>query len=220
MLDKLFGFAKPSINSLSFDTAGWVFKEGNSEKRSWVHSNGNAVLFLYFFDMSPDLPSLSEGALGRFYKAQAGADSAVLKLDVQESTRLKIIELLIRKKWGRGLLYSGSFTIPFRDFSFLIKVESAETSNTGLREALILDECISSGLVKVRDNGEPEGWTLDPFPGNGGDEKTLSTNLSELEEYDERFPGHPLTLVRKGMKQVRRTLKATAEVLNAPRSEE
>jgi hypothetical protein len=42
-------------------------------------------------------------------------------------------------------------------------------------------------------------------------------NLAEREEYDHLFPGHPLTIVRDGLKAAAANLKPGKELLRAER---
>jgi hypothetical protein len=50
-----------------------------------------------------------------------------------------------------GVTYLGSLTIPFRDFSFVIKVQCWEEGITGLREALLFDEMRRNDMLRFED---------------------------------------------------------------------
>jgi hypothetical protein len=51
------------------------------------------------------------------------------------------------------MTYVGSLTIPFLDFSFVIKVQCEEKGATGIREAVLLDRRLESGEMPSPSDG-------------------------------------------------------------------
>ena len=69
-----------------------------------------------------------------------------------------------------------------------------ELGVTGMREAIIFNQAQSEG--KIKDTGDGiKGWNADPYDPyyNRG----CLMNLSEWQEYDRRFPQHPLSEARQ-----------------------
>ena len=76
-------------------------------------------------------------------------------------------------------MYTGSLTIPFRDFSYVIKAQCEERGTTGVREAILFDKGRRAGTVTIGPDGKIGGdWNPDD------------------EQYDADFPQHPLTRLR------------------------
>ena len=50
---------------------------------------------------------------------------------------------------GRGRGYLGSITLPYRDFSYVIKVQSSEQGMTGMREAIVAERLMASGSMQL-----------------------------------------------------------------------
>ena len=113
------------------------------------------------------------------------------------------------------MTYLGSITLPFRDFSYVVKIQCMEQGTTGIRDAVILDEKLASGEVTISEkSGTLEGWMQDPYDLTivGG----FARNKSEAEEYDARFPEHPLTRLRQLLGQIEETLQISDDVRGEP----
>ena len=217
MFKKLFGRATPSIDSISFDTFNWQMAESNDSVKAWRNLAENAQLSLHFFNIPPDLPSLDENTLRAMHRKSLGSGGALITVKVEDATRFPIVETVFKIRIGQQIHYVGSFIIPFKGFSYVIKIQAIELGATGLRDSLIADKCLRNGTIVFTDDGM-QGWDADPYDKDY--ENELLMNISDREEYDDQFPDHPLTIIRGRLRQVRRSLKATSEVLNAPRFED
>jgi hypothetical protein len=82
-----------------------------------------------------------------------------------------------------------ALTLPFRDFSFVPRVECEERGRTGVREAVVLAEFLKVG------SDDMDGWAADLY------DPSLRTeplrNISEDEKYDAKFPDHSLSRVAR-----------------------
>ena len=82
----------------------------------------------------------------------------------------------------------------FSDFILNIQAYFEEIGTTGIRDTIGYELCRRQHLVG---NGDDpfEGWAKDPY------DETIKTgalmNLSEMEQFDEQFPGFPLTMCRE-----------------------
>lgn len=114
--------------------------------------------------------------------------------------------------------YLGSITLPFCDFSYILKLQRLETGVMGLRSAVIFDELLKTGEVTIDVEAEQmQSWMQDPY--DPLVTAPLARNRSEAEEYDARFPDHPLSRLRQALGQVQRTLKVGREAQQEPRFE-
>jgi hypothetical protein len=63
-----------------------------------------------------------------------------------------------------GRTYLGALTIPFRDFSYVLKVQCVERGITGWRDTRVMYECLATGKVKIdSESREIVGWLDDPY---------------------------------------------------------
>jgi hypothetical protein len=99
-----------------------------------------------------------------------------------------------------GMAYIESIITPFRDCSYVIKMQCREVGITGVREAVLLDRMIAAGMVDI------EKLVQGDWPDLGFDD----------EEYDVEFPQHPLSRVRRGMRSIRESLKIDSELKALP----
>lgn len=81
--------------------------------------------------------------------------------------------------------------MPFRDFSFVAKVQCDERGITGMRESMALaDIAMKKGGLDERWNFR-EGWIDDIYDSRLHEERLR--NVSEDEKYDSKLPNHPLS---------------------------
>ena len=102
------------------------------------------------------------------------------------------------------LIGHSQLTIPFKQYSYVIKIQAPEIGVTGIRESIIADRLIKEGLIKIGDSGYI-GWNGDPHLKeftNG-----IPMNLSEKPEYDKDFPEHPLSCSRRLIGQIETELE-------------
>ena len=185
----------PTIQSLQLDTLGWIDR-GETEPnaaRVWETPQGDAVV-LYFCDGPPTIPACATvEALCAFYReaiARAGAELVECRVEaVARPPARAVLVLMKAPQEPSGRLYQGSYTIPFRDFSFVVKVQCAEQGMTGVREAILFDQRRRAGEQPRLDGAGP------PFPGWNPD----------AAEHDAMFPTHPVSRARRLLEHVRRT---------------
>jgi hypothetical protein len=204
-LSDIFG-RRPSAspNSVTFDASRYNFQGDRNGARVWFLPEGGGV-GLYFFPKQPDLPlrAASVQKLRESYSARMGGNAQVVECRVMPLDDVPSIWLVIKEKQEpRGLTYLGSLTIPFRDFSFVIKIQCAEQEATGMREALLMAEALKNGTGKVEgDRFVPEGWSFDD------------------EQFDERLPQHPLSRVRRELRHIASSIRIDPKVKGEPRFE-
>jgi hypothetical protein len=136
-------------------------------------------------------------------------------IGIMEIDGCRAIKMIVRvPQQPSGVAYLGSLTLPFRDFSFVVKMQCAESGLTGVREAIIFDELLGNGEVRIDETGKIEGWE-DPL--NSIASPSWRINRAEAIEYDERFPNHPLSILRHTLGQIERSLKVSDATKSEPR---
>jgi hypothetical protein len=180
--------------------------------RRWLNDAGEP-LSLHFFDRPPDLPAPPDHVeiLTTWFRqlalkgGQGLVELAPVRVDHIPSIRL-VAKGVLDDASGRGRTYVGSLTLPFRDFSYVVKVQYREWGITGVREAAVLDQ-----RADLED--WLEGWIVDP---SDPAPPHLAMNLSEEPRYDSLFPNHPLSRVRRSLDALQASLTIVGEVKALP----
>jgi hypothetical protein len=194
------------VNSLLLDVSGWTLAGQAPDRRLWTQpdTDPDSALSVLFFDMPPDTPPLDDiGALRDFYRRVALANQAgMIEVSPWSANGCRgVLTILKLPQVPTGVTYVGSITMPLSASSFVVKIGCAERGVTGTREALVASSLIKSGQLQI----DPEtnnlvDWSRDPYDATRRD--PLMRNLSEDPQYDERFPQHPLSRLRRYLAQV------------------
>jgi len=206
ILSNIFG-RRPSASpdSVTFDASRYDFQGDRDGARVWILSEGGGV-GLYFFPHKPDLPmrAASVREVRDSYTARMGRNLQVVECRILPLDGVPSIWLIAKglDEQTRGAVYLGSLTIPFRDFSFVIKIQCQEQGATGMREALLVDEALQKGTGRVEgDRFVPSGWSFDD------------------EQFDDKLPQHPLSRVRRELRHIASSVHIEAKVKDKPRFE-
>jgi hypothetical protein len=200
----LFGKTRvyPSVESVSFDTAGHSSRDSSATMRAWSTPDGDG-LGVCFFAKPPDIPTTKElGELRSFYDAQLrpsrGATVEVSLLEVDGCRAVKTIAKIAQNPWG--LTFLAAITIPFRDFSFVLKVQCEEHGTTGIREAMLIDKLLRAGAKWELIDGCFSAPGFDPYN----------------ERFDGEFPMHPLSRARRAIQRLITTARVDAPIKRLP----
>jgi hypothetical protein len=201
-----------STNSISLPLEEeWELKDNDESNKVWYNNSGDK-LSLNFFSKKPDL--LEEitdiHSLRNMYRNMiTQANGAIVEIDKEYINSLLVLKTIFKfAQDPSGLAYLASYTIPRKSFSFVLKLQCHEHGITGMRESVILDEAIAKGLVEV---ATKKGWFFDPYDPDF--QAPLLSNIADKEEYDVRFPNHPLSRVRKYLKMIKESVKCSEVLL-------
>jgi len=147
-----------------------------------------------------------ENAVREHYRDSfAAAGIGILQCDLSETNGHKSVKTIGKiNESGEPAGYIGSLAIPLSDRSFVFNLFSQEIGITGVRETEVWVKLKLDGhkFEVDTESGKMIGWTQDPyFPDYDG---PCLRNLSDSEEYDDQFPDHPLTKVRKRINELPR----------------
>ena len=209
-----------SIDSLTFDETGYVRQPQDDEGalRVWLSPEGVGV-GLYFFKVKPNLKTdlADVEGLRRAYALEAEkAGNGVVEIDAVDVDSVPAALTIFKSPQANGgTFYVGSVTVPFRDFSFLLRIQCEETPPFGRREQVMVDELTRAGQVAFSLSGDSTaGFWKDPY---GGPHRGRAPyNLGESHEYDARFPDHPLSKVRRTLAEIALTLRLSDDAKASP----
>jgi len=209
----------PSLASVTFDASGFRFHSEGDGTRVWSTPAGDRV-GLYYFALKPDLDAdlQSVDATRHVCRSRAAAiGAAIIEVSITIVDGCRALRQVIKvPQQPHGMVYLGSLVLPFRDFSFVVKVQCHEWGLTGVRDSVILDEATADGQVTWPDDDREglHGWMYDPYDPALHD--GFHYNLSEASEYDSRFPTHPLTRLRSVLAHLEQSIHVTTEVRHSP----
>ena len=134
---------------------------GDKSKASWqlnVYSVFKYLIFvlylaLNYFNKTPDIPvSLSQVTeLRNFYRKNVAEAGGILKVEVIELKGLPAIECLFKMPMQpSGMLYLASFTIPFREKSYVVKTQCPEQGTTDARDSAVLRFTLTSTMRTMK----------------------------------------------------------------------
>lgn len=186
---------KSSLDAITFDASRYTVGREVDGCRTWFTPEGDG-LGLYFFPTVPDLPRRVESAaaLREFYLARYGGQA----LRVVEAEWIAIEG--VRSVWTlmkvpqkpTGMTYLASITLPFAEFSFVLKLQCAEHGITGMREAALAMKAADEGRVTLGPDGIVGEW--DP----------------DAPAHDADFPGHPVSRARREFALLQPTVRIDA----------
>lgn len=209
----------PNVDDVQFDEAGWQQVEKKDHIQVWADDikNLTAVLSVELFTGRPEIAvSLEEINKIRFlYRDIANQSGAgLISADVIDVDGIGGIQTIFKlPQPNRGYVYVGSITVPFAEFSYVVKIQCIEKGYIGLREAVILDQLFDEGHEVDDMTGLLKGWEKDPYAPDAV--FPLMPNLAEDEKYDEDFPLHALSRVRETLRKIAASLTFSALVHNA-----
>jgi hypothetical protein len=209
----------PTIDSVDFDHEGWQQIEKKDHVVVWGDDikNLSAVLSLEMFIGTPEIsvPLSNVDHIRFLYRNLANQSGAgLISADVIKLDGVDSIQTIFKMPQpNRGFVYIGSITIPFAEFSFVIKIQCIEKGYIGLRDAVVLDKLFDEGAEVDDVTGQLKNWEQDPYDPQGV--YPCMPNKSEDAKYDEDFPTHALSRVRSTLARIRETLTLAADVLTA-----
>lgn len=201
ILRNIFGKPAVSPDSVIFDTSRYEYQGVHDGAKVW-HTEDGYGLGIFHFLCKPDIPNgLSNvSQLQESYAGRLNGQFKIVECLVQPLDGIPSVRLILRgtDPQTNGSVYVGSFTIPFREFSYVIKMQAAERGTTGMREALLVAQALNNGTGSVQDGKfVPHGWSVDDA------------------HFDSLVPKHPLSRLREELRAIAKSLRINENVKKA-----
>ena len=199
-------FRRPAgaIQSVRMTMPEWHEDASSRTMRSWHHPEGG-VLTLALADLSA-LPALTDlQALRDTCRRIAQARGAgLVEVAVVETPYGPSALLIYKRLQGLAFIVTGMLLMPMATQKWFVWTTlHGEQGTTGVREAMITAELLSSGELTLEDY--ERSWAQDPYdPAYRGVDRKLLRYTSDDQSYDSRFPEHPLSKVRMVLSQLPR----------------
>ena len=163
--------------------------------RGWRDPDGD-VLTLAIPDNAFDLPPLSDiTALQQWSRALAESRAGgLIEIRTTAGPLGSAVTLIYKRLEKPAYVFTGMLLVPSQ--AHVWTTVARERGTTGVREAVVTTELMNAGKLTIQDYERT--WASDPYdPGYRGVERSALRFISDDERYDERFPGHPLSKVRR-----------------------
>jgi hypothetical protein len=203
---------KQTINSITIPNFGWKKEQSSENLKLWINPEKTMAVSLYYFELEPDLPSINNiDKVRTFYRQQvADENGGLIKVELYEWKGFKTVQTIFKfPQEESGMTYLTSITIPFKNCSYVIKIQAPEIGMTGIRDSVIADRLIQEGKISIGENGF-ENWMSDPYDDTFN--KGILMNKSENSIYDDEFENHPLSLSRKMLSQIEEKIEFKPEL--------
>jgi hypothetical protein len=200
-----------TIDCLTFDTTGWGLVKNTESKATWTNAQGDR-LGKQFFPLPPDIPSLfALDELRDYFRKQAlQSGGAIISVDVLHIKGMSLARSIFKYPRPIGMGFFGSLIMPFRDFSYVIRVQCVESQDSVNREDTLLplvQQRLPTGTVLS------DVWMQDPY--DPGFEGPVLRCLTDDECWDRELPEHPLSKIRAIFAQIIPTIAVNREVKNS-----
>ena len=205
---------KVNINSITFPTFDWEVIKEDEYFKQWMNKEQTVALSINYFNSKPDLPYLNEiDVVREFYRKElSNHNGGLIEVNIKEIESYKTIKTLFKiSQEPTGISYLASLTFPFKNHSFVIKIQSLEYGMTGIREAEITDSLLQNNELTLSGDNYLE-WSKDPYKKEFSE--GLLMNLSEQENYDSLYPNHALSKARKLLNSIESILTFDDELAN------
>lgn len=202
LLRRLFGTppVKDPLTKVGIDDDSLVYEGLVDGARTWRNRNGDGI-GLYHFAVPPDLPK-RQASMEDFRAAfQSIVDQTMLDVQTDRIADMSVVRTIAKVLPGQARIsYVGSYIIPFRDCSYVVKIQCDEHGVTGMREAILLARGLSRGEVTFE----------------GSELKRSGTSPYDV-SHDSEFPDHPLSRCRRGLRRLGATLTLADELRKLPK---
>ena len=132
--------AKITMDFISLPIEGWELKEDTKYNKFWINQSHGDVLRVDILSMPSDVVLKDADALMKEYRTSIyEGKGAIVELERDHlDTKFAVRVLSKYKQEPSGLFFVGTYTIPLKESSIIVKTVCRERGATGIRESVIL----------------------------------------------------------------------------------
>lgn len=212
----LFNRTKATITSIQLPVNDWELDKDAKDVRTWYNPDRTMALSLHYFEVKPDLPTITDvAALREHYRNLiTEANGGIIETNLMQLKGYNAVRTIFKvPQEPSGTTYLGGYTIPFKRCSYVIKIQAPELGTTGIRDSVMMHKLRENGTLQEDEQGNT-GWMADPYDANHAKGRLM--NKSEEAQYDAQFPKHALSLTRQLMADIEAGIKMTDELQKLP----
>jgi len=204
---KLLPFSKrsvvpDSVLQVAFDMPGWIEQQPSGQLRLWRAPHGS-VLSLAMLD-SDIWSAASEEELREIARRHAaGHQAGLIEVNRLPCGNQSAFCFIYKRLQMPAYVFTGMFFVRLHGHPLVWTIVDGESGMTGVREAVVMAELVKSTNPKSTEDLE-KLWGEDPYDMTSlGVDSRVRRFTSDGEEYDGRFPDHPLTRIRRCLYELR-----------------
>jgi hypothetical protein len=191
-------WGRPAITEIRLTLAGWAEQAPTRRLRVWRDHEGD-VLSLATLSRSQVLPNPSdETGLRQWSRLLAqGCGAGLIETGSVAAATGTAVSLIYKRLERPAYIYTGMLIVRMPEYSLVWTVVSRERGMTGVREAVITTELMLT-TPKLTIEDYLRSWAQDPYDATyAAVDGSVLRFVSDDERYDQRFPQHPLSKVRR-----------------------
>lgn len=199
------------MERVRFDATGWTFVAKDATSFRWRDEVGSVLgLQVIRRQLGPIEP---DGDVVSYCRDNIRFGSSLVEArPVQAAFRgLACIE---KRQHHAGYAYVGRLNVILEQRTVVLWTVAFEMGVTGLRESFVVAEALKEGRISLP-AGAPSGmkicdWFADPYDPSRNDRTMCS--VADDQKYDARFPNHPVSRVRRTLRQIEASFKLGSAV--------
>jgi hypothetical protein len=197
----------------AIDVAGWFLdgRQSRLDRSTWRDGDDDTIA-LTVGTTPEDLKTGNLEALRRYCRQIAENHGAgLVEADVVLGQLGPAVQLIYKKLEGAAFTFTGVQMIALPKASLTWSVVAHERGTTGIREAKVTSSLMSLG--QLTPEMYTESWACDPYePRYRGVDRSTLRYMSDDPSYDALFPQHPLSKVRRVLRDLSRRSDVAAVV--------
>jgi hypothetical protein len=173
---------------------GWNEETSTEDLRIWRDNDGS-VLSL---GVVADAPDGSDEVAFRQWcrKLAASRDAGLIEACRVDGGIGPSVRLIYKRLQIPAYIYTGMLITFVQGVQLLWTVVAGELGTTGVREAVVTAGLMNAGKLNIDDY--KSHWAHDPYePAYQGVNRSVLRFMSDDESYDDQFPQHPLSKIRR-----------------------
>ena len=144
---------------------------------------------------SPILLTRSASKRGLVPVAEGG-EGGLIELRLDRGALGNTVAFIYKRLQRPAYVFTGMLVVLAAQSRYVWTVVSGERGMTGVREAVITAELLKAGTLTIE--SYRRSWAKDPYDVSySGVDRSVLRFISDDEQYDARFPEHPLSKVRR-----------------------
>jgi len=191
----------PAVNKetslVRLTMTGWTEEAPGDGQRYWHDSDGD-ILSLMVLPKMLAYPLASDETEQRKWCRNAAEhrNAGLIEVHANPSQISPSASFIYKRLQKPVYIYTGQYFTWIHGANVIWVVVARERGITGLREAIVTSNLISSGKLAL--DGCKKSWAQDPYePDYRGVDRSVLRFMSDDESYDAQFPKHPLSKVRR-----------------------
>lgn len=216
------------IDAVRFDTTGFRVQSESADERRWAADDGQPIRVYVTPGPSTLLAMLRQpDANVRFREAVARTGAGLIELSPLQFGGWVVVRTITKgvvpPTSGDGRWYLGLLTIPFREWSVVVRTEAHEHLYSGVRESEVFALLEAKGAIHPKESSsarlledgtlfmareDMEGWLSDPADPTP---PHVARSVADDAEYDAWLPEHPLSRVRSLLDRIQRSIQVAGD---------